>query len=128
MTNIDLVKKVYACFEAGDLEGVLALFDPSIEWHECKGMPFVIDDGIYYGPDAIMKNVFMNLPVFFDGLNIAISELFGAGDKVVMVGFYQGTNRVTGHSFIANVAHTWTVMNGKLTHLFHAADTATIIS
>lgn len=128
MTNVDLVTQVYSHFATGNVESVLALFDPAIEWRECKGMPFVKDDGIYIGPEAIVKNVFMNLPVSFDGFNIAVNEIFGPADKVVMVGYYQGTNKVTGNSFKANATHVWTVKNGTLTHFFQAVDTATIVS
>ena len=127
MTNIDLVKLAYANFASGNVPGVLALFDNAIEWHECKGMPFVNGNGIYTGPDAIVTNVFMNLPVFFDGFNIAVNEIFGADDKVVMVGYYQGTNKATGNPFKANATHVWTVKDGKLVHFFQAVDTAAII-
>jgi uncharacterized protein len=123
MTNIEIVKKAYSCFETGDIPGVLTLFDPAIEWHECTGMPFVKDSGVYVGPDAVVSKVFMNLPVYFDGFNIAVTEIFGAGDRVVMEGFYQGTNKATGKPFKVNAAHLWTVRDGKLTRMFHAVDT-----
>jgi uncharacterized protein len=128
MTNVELIKQGYSYFATGNMEGVLALFDPAIEWHESKGMPFVKGDGIYIGHEAIVKNVFMNLPVFFDGFNIAVNEIFGADDKVVMVGYYQGTNKATGNIFKANATHVWTLKNGKAIHFFQAADTVTIIS
>lgn len=128
MTNTDLVKQAYSNFVTGNVAGVLASFDPAIEWHECKGMPFVEGDGIFIGIDAVVNNVFMNLPVYFDGFNIAVTEIFGADDKVVMVGYYQGTNKATGHSFKANATHVWTVKNEKLSHFFQAVDTAAINS
>jgi ketosteroid isomerase-like protein len=128
MTNVELIKQGYSYFATGNVEGVLALFDPAIEWHECKGMPFVKDDGIYIGHQAIVTNVFMNLPVYFDGFNIAVTEIFGVDDKVVMEGYYQGTNKATGNQFKANATHVWTVKNGKATHFFQAADTVTIVS
>ena len=128
MTNVEVVKQAYSNFETGNVPAVLALFDPQIEWRECKGMPFVKDDGIYIGSEAVVKNVFMNLPVYFDGFNIAVTEVFGADDKVVMVGYYQGTNKATGHPFKANATHVWTLKDGKLTHFFQAVDTATINS
>jgi ketosteroid isomerase-like protein len=128
MTNVDLVKEAYSNFSTGNVSGVLAVFDDAIEWHECKGMPFVKGDGIFIGPEAIVTNVFMNLPVSFDGFNISVKEIFGADDKVVMVGYYQGTNKATGNPFKANATHTWTVSNGKVTHFFQAVDTATINS
>ena len=46
----------------------------------------------------------MNLPVFFDGFNIAVNEIFGADDKVVMAGYCQGTNKATGNPFKANAS------------------------
>ena len=128
MTNVELVEQAYSNFAEGNVPGVLGIFDPKIEWKECKGMPFVKGDGISIGAEEIVTNVFMNLPVYFDGFNIAVSEIFGAGDKVAMVGYYQGTNKATGNPFKANATHVWTVKNGKLTHFFQAVDTVAIIS
>ena len=128
MTNTDMVKLAYASFAAGNVPEVLALFDPAIEWNECKGMPFVEGDGTYIGPDAVVANVFMNLPVYFDGFNIAVNEIFGTDDKVVMQGYYQGINKATGNPFKANATHVWTVRNGKLVRFFQAVDTVAIIS
>ena len=128
MTNVDLVKQAYSSFATGNVEAVLAVFDPAIEWHECKGMPFVKGDGIFKGHEAIVTNVFMNLPVYFDGFNIAVNQIFGADDKVVMAGYYQGTNKATGNSFKANATHVWTFTNGKVTHFFQAVDTVVLNS
>ena len=128
MTNVDIVKLAYSNFATGNVPGVLDLFDPAIEWLECKGMPFVKGDGVYKGQEAVVTNVFMNLPVYFDGFNIAVTEIFGADDKVVMVGYYQGTNNATGNQFKANATHVWTVKNGKLSYFFQAVDTVTIIN
>ena len=124
MTNVDLVKQVYFHLATGNVPAVLALFDPAIQWHECKGMPFINGNGIFTGPEAVVANVFMQLPVSYDGFNVAVTEIFGADDKVVMVGYYQGTNRATGNDFKANATHVWTVKNGKMSHFFQAVDTA----
>ena len=128
MTNVDLVKQLYGLFATGNVPAVLEHFDPAIEWHECKGMPFVKGDGISTGINEIVSDVFMQLPVYFDGFNIAVNEVFGVDDKVVMVGYYQGTNKATGNAFKANATHVWTVKNEKLVHYFQAIDTATINS
>ena len=128
MTNVDLVKQAYSNFATGNVAGVLALFDPAIEWRECKGMPFITGDGIFIGTEAIVTNVFMNLPIAFDGFNIAVNEIFGADDKVVMMGYYQGINKATGNPFKANATHVWTIKNGLLSRFFQAVDTVTIIS
>lgn len=83
-------------------------------------------DGIFIRHDAIVKNVIMNLPVYFDGFNIEVTELFGADDKVAMQGYYRGTNKATGNAFRANATHVWTAKDGKLTRFFQAVDTHTI--
>jgi ketosteroid isomerase-like protein len=124
MTNVELVKQAYYNMANGNAPAALALFDPEIEWLECQGMPFVKGDGIFKGPEEVVKNVFMNLPVVYDGFNIAIREIFGVDDKVVMTGYYQGTNKATGNPFKANATHVWTVKNEKMVHFFQAVDTA----
>ena len=124
MTNTDLVKQVYSYFATGNMPAALAFFDPSIEWHECQGMPIIKGDGHFTGPDAVVANVFMQLPVHYDGFNVSVSEIFGEDDKVAMVGYYEGTNKVSGHPFKANATHIWTVKNGRLVHFFQAVDTA----
>ncbi|ULQ50883.1 nuclear transport factor 2 family protein [Flavihumibacter fluvii] len=124
MKNTDLIKEMYANFSTGNVPAVLALYDPTIEWRECMGMPFVEGDGIFIGPDAVVANVFMKIGEYFDGFNIAVTDIFGEGDKVAMVGYYQGTNKATGKPFKANAAHIWTLKDGKVTHFFQAVDTA----
>jgi hypothetical protein len=126
MTNVDLVKQVYSNLATGNVPVVLALFDPSIEWYECTGMPFVEDDGYYTGPDAVVAKVFMQLPVHYDGFKVQITEIFGAGDKVAMVGYYEGTNKASGKSFKANATHIWTVKNSKMVQFFQAVDTVAL--
>ena len=127
MTNVEIVTKAYSDFATGNVKAVLAVWDPEIEWHECKGMPFVNGDGIFKGHEAIMTNVLMKLPVYFDGFNIEVTEIFGAGDKVVMMGYYRGTNKASGNPFEANAIHVWKAKDGKLTHFFQAVDTVSII-
>ena len=126
MSNVDFVKEVYSNFSTGNVEAVLAAFDPQIEWRECKGMPFVDDDGIYSGPQEVVENVFMHIPAFIEGFGIEPIEIFGADDKVVMMGYYVGKNIATGNTFKANETHVWTITGGKLSHFFQAVDSATI--
>lgn len=128
MNNIELLQHGYQLFSEGKVEEVLALFNPSIEWDECTGFPFVHGDGISIGPEAVARDVFSKIPEYYDAFSIDIREIFGADDKVVMVGHYTGTWKATGKSFTANATHVWTVKDGKVTHFFQAVDTAEIIN
>jgi ketosteroid isomerase-like protein len=128
MSNVDIVKMGYQYFAEGNIEGVLSLFDPEIEWNECKGFPFIENEGTYIGHQAVVENIFAQIPEHYDGFNIDIVDIFESGDKVVMEGYYMGTWKGTGKQFKANAAHIWTVVDGKATRFFQAVDTATIIN
>ena len=128
MNNLELVKQGYQNFAEGNIEAVLAVFHPELQWNECKGFPYVSGDGLFIGPNAVVQNVFAKIPEYFDGFQIDIQELFGTGDKVVMVGHYKGVWKATGKEFKANATHVWTLKDGKATHFFQAVDTAEIIN
>ena len=128
MNNVELVKQAYQNFAEGKVEEVLALFHPKIVWSECTGFPYVSGDGISIGPNAIVQDVFAQIPQYMDNFQVEIRDLFGSGEKVVMVGYYTGTWKETGKEFKANATHTWTIQDGKGTHFFQAVDTAEIIN
>ena len=127
MDNVELVKQGYQHFAEGNIEAVLALFHPEMEWDECQGFPYISGDGIFIGPTAITQNVFAKIPEYIDGFNVDVRELFGSGDKVVMVGQYQGVYKPTGKEFNVNATHVWTIKDGKATKYFQAADSAEMI-
>lgn len=55
-------------------------------------------------------------------------DIFGVDNKVVMIDYYQGTNKKAGSVVKANATHVWNLNDGKLTIFFQAVDTATINS
>ena len=91
-----------------------ALFDPVIEWHECDGMSFVKGDGILNVPHNVLAEIFIQLPVHNDDFPVAVTEIFWAADKMVMVGYYRGTNKPGGYDFKANTIHIRTEKNGMM--------------
>jgi hypothetical protein len=128
MDNVELVKQGYQYFAEGNVEAVLELFHPEMEWNECQGFPYVSGDGLFIGPNAVVQNVFAKIPEYMDGFQVDVQELFGSGDKVVMVGHYKGVWKTTGKEFKANATHVWTLKEEKVTHFFQAVDTAEIIN
>ena len=110
------------------MEAVLANFHPEVVWDECTSFPYVSGDGIYVGPQAIAQDVFAQIPQYMDNFQVDVREIFGCGDKVVMVGYYTDTWKATVKTFKANATHTWTIKDGKFTHFFQAVDTAEIIN
>lgn len=126
--NVAVIKEGYASFAKGNMTGVLAAWDPAIEWHECKGMPFMTTSAKLVGHQAVLEGIMARIPQQIDGFGIEISEIFGSGDRVVMLGNYTGTLKATGKPFKAIVAHIWTFRNGRAVKLIQVADTAEIIN
>lgn len=126
MNNVELLQQTYQNFAIGNVEAVLVVFHPEIEWSGSKGFPYIPDDAPLVGPNAVVQNVFARIPEFYESFTIDIQELFGSEDKVVMKGYYKGVYKPTGKEFKANAAHIWTVKNGKITGFFQAVDTAVI--
>jgi hypothetical protein len=126
--NVALITGSYANFAKGNIDGVLAVWDPAIEWHECKGMPIVTTAAKLIGHEAVLESIIARTPQEFDGFGIEISEMFGSGDRVVMLGHYVGTFKATRKPFKAAVAHIWTLKNGLAVKMIQVADTAEIIN
>ena len=127
MSNLEILKQGYKAFAAGNVEAAIANWSDDIVWEECSSFPFVKGDGKYVGKQAIVENIFANIPQHYDNFSIEISDFVDGGDRIVMVGHYTGTWKATGKKFKANATHTWTFKNGKATHFIQAVDTATII-
>lgn len=128
MSNLELLKEGYQKFAEQDIEAVTENWKADIQWHQCTGFPFVVNNGTYVGKQAIVEGIFANIPVHYDNFNIEIDDFVDGGDKIVMVGHYTGTWKATGKKFRANATHVWTFEDGKVSGFFQAADTAEIMN
>ena len=77
--NVEVVQRGFLAFNDGDVEGVLAEMDPSVEWYPTTDF---VDIGPFRGHDGI--RALMSL-VFgaFDEYRLEAEELFDAGDAVI---------------------------------------------
>ncbi len=125
--NVNLVRNLYELFAKGDVPSVLAGFDPQIEWNEAENFPYA-DGNPYKGPDAVLEGVFMRLGSEWDYRNLAIGDVFDAGDTVVAMGRYQAKNSATGREIDAQFAHVWTLRDGKAVVFQQYADTHQVVN
>jgi len=122
--NVDLAKHLYAAFGRGDIEAVLALFDPRIQWKPAEGHPYQNDGAAWIGPQAVLENLFMRIGSEWDDFAIAVGTLHDAGDHVVMEGRYTGVFKASGRSIDAQACHVLGFRNGKLYSFHQYMDTA----
>ena len=128
MDNVSLLKQAYQNFAEGNIEAVVAVMHKDIEWNEAKSFPYPAGNGVVRGPQNVVKEIFAQIPVYYENFHIDIQDLIGSGDKVVMEGFYKGIWKETGKTFKANAVHIWNVKDGKVTRYFQAVDTAEIMN
>ncbi|MCI0665657.1 MAG: nuclear transport factor 2 family protein [Acidobacteria bacterium] len=120
--NIKIVKDIYKSFEQGDIPAVFNLFYPAIEWIAAENSP-AAEGSPYHGLDEVREGVFMRIATGFEGFTIKVDELLDAGDKIVMLGYYLGVRKATGKQFKAQVAHIWTIADGKAVKFQQYTDT-----
>lgn len=121
--NRDIVDGIYNAFSAGDIPTVLAGMDPEIVWNEAEGNAYA-DGNPYVGPDAVLKGVFERVGAEWDNFklnNIQLHEM--SNDKVLATLRYTGKYKKTGKSIDAQVAHLWTLKDGKVMAFQQYVDT-----
>jgi ketosteroid isomerase-like protein len=123
MSNVDLVKSVYAAFGAGDIPKVLGAMHPEICWTETAGYKY---GGVFRGPEAVLQNVFAKIPADFESFSIDVERLIDAGNVVVAQAHYVGKGKATGKSVRAAVAHVLEISDGKIVRFDQYVDSAAI--
>jgi ketosteroid isomerase-like protein len=121
MGNADVVERAYAAFDAGDLDGALAPFQPDVGWHQAQGLPH---GGVDRGLAAVGAAVFDPIAREWWSSFTAVPEtVLEAGDEVVSLGRYRGVARRTGRALDVPFAHVWNFADGKVVRFRQFVDT-----
>jgi uncharacterized protein len=120
--NVQIVRGLYEAFGRGDVPSVLSQMDQGIEWNEAENFIYA-DRNPYLGPQAVLEGVFMRLGSEWEGFTVTPSEWLDAGDRVVVLGTYSGTHKVTGKQVRAQYAHIWSLRDGRVVRFQQYTDT-----
>jgi len=120
--NISVINGIYEAFGQRDFAAVLDMFGPTIEWIAAVNSPLA-DRSPYRGLDEVREGPLMRIAANFGSLLVRVDEIFSAGDKVVALGFYDGVYKTNGKRFQAQVAHIWTIADGKAVKFQQYVDT-----
>jgi uncharacterized protein len=110
--NIDLIKRIYKHFNAREYDYVVKNFSDDFEWSAADNSPLA-DRSPYRGVREIREGVFGRIEASFKRLNFRIDEIIDAGDKVVLLGYYEGEYASGSSAPRAQAAHVWTIRDGK---------------
>lgn len=122
MSNADVIRGIYDSFAAGDVASVLGAMSPDIVWNEAEHFPYA-DGNPYLGPQAVLEGVFARCVGEWEGFGVEIEAIHDAGDTVFAIGRYTGVYKATGARQHTQMAHVWTVRDGKAVQFQQFADT-----
>ena len=122
-SNIVLIEKLYESFAARDYEAVMSNFGEDMVWIAADNSPLA-DQSPYHGVPAIRSGVFERIDAGFEKLIVVPDEIYGAETgRVVVLGHYHGKFRGAPEEFRTQVAHIWTVRDGRVVKFQQYLDT-----
>ena len=122
MGHADIVRRSYASFARGDLDGVLADMHEDIVWEQAQGLPH---GGMYHGLEAVRAAVFDPLDRdWWVEFSAVPAEILESGDQVVVLGRYSGIAKETGKPLDVPFVHVWTLAEGRAVRFRQFLDTA----
>ncbi|WP_194775262.1 nuclear transport factor 2 family protein [Pararhodonellum marinum] len=120
--NSAVLEGLYQAFSKGDIPAVLGMMDSNIVWNEAEGNPYA-DGNPYKGPEAVLNGVFARIGEeheYFNLKDIELHEMFN--DKVLATLRYDAKFK-NGKRYDAQVAHLWTLKEGKVVAFQQYVDT-----
>lgn len=121
--NITVVDGLYKSFAKGDVPSVLGAMDANIVWNEAEGNAYA-DGNPYIGPDAVLNGVFARVIGDHEYFKLEDIQLQNMSNNQVLATLrYNAKNKATGKTYNAQVAHLWTLKDGKITAFQQYVDT-----
>ena len=113
--NVELVRRGYAMFAAGDLEGVAELMEDTAELPGGGGLGVAgTAAGTRYGPEGFLRGSEEALESFED-YRVEPEDFIDAGESVVVVPVrISGRGRTSGALIETHLAHLWVLRDGKV--------------
>ncbi len=114
--NVEIVRRIFDAVARRDTEGVLALYDPEIEFHASPGtfMDRIGPQRVYRGHDGL-RAFNRELQEAFETIETPCDELIDAGDRVVSKSRYWARGRGSGVEINGPVQFgVWTIHEGRI--------------
>jgi hypothetical protein len=118
--NAETMRRVYVAFNDADLETVLAIIDPDIEWSASD--VFFDQPRTYRGRGAWQGDFLRDLFEVFEDYRADREQIIDAGDQVVAIVRVGGRGRRSGATAMARVAHVLTLRDGRLVRFAELKD------
>ena len=116
--NTKVVQQAYDAFGRGDIGGLLALLDDSVEWSSPKTLPH---GGEFHGPAGVGK-FFEGIGAKWSSLVVNVEGVGDLGDDTVVGVVRADGSRIEGGADSYGAVHVFTVGAGKITRFREYTD------
>ena len=114
--NVEIVRRGYELYAAGDFEGVADLFSGDAEIPDAGGLGVAgTATGARHGPEGFLRAIEETLEAFEDYRN-EVEEFIDAGEAVVVPVRITGRGRASGANVEVRLVHLWVLHDGKVIH------------
>jgi ketosteroid isomerase-like protein len=108
--NLQLVREGFVAMERGDVEALVAISDPEVEWINPE---YAVEPGTRRGPEGFRKAVRATHEIF-DEVKFEIEEMIEVGDRVVATGTMMARGKGSGLEVAQSFGIVFTIREGRL--------------
>jgi ketosteroid isomerase-like protein len=112
-TNVEIVRRIMAAFERGDIDAQLDLLDPDVELREWPEGP---DPGTYRGHAGALRAA-ASWSEAWEWLENDVDEIVEAGDRVLVCGRTRAKGKGSAVEVTIDAYNVYTLREGKVTKL-----------
>lgn len=121
--RLQTARRLYEAFAAHDAAALLAVLAPGFRGVVAEGMPQGLG-GAYDGAETMLRDCWARVFALLELRPVPAEYLLAAGDRMVVLGRYEGTARGTGRPLSAAFAHVLRIADGRVRELVQVTDTA----
>jgi ketosteroid isomerase-like protein len=107
--NVELTRRIVEAFNSRDIEAMIALSDPSIEWHSTFA---AFGGAVYHGHDGLRRWHRDLRDTWGEEIRIEPEAFFSLGEHTLMFGVLLGRGRQSGADVAMPYAATWSWRDG----------------
>jgi hypothetical protein len=116
--NADVVDRLIAAFEGGDVEGAIACLDPDIELLPIRAQ---LEGASYVGHDGY-RRLIADFAVDWDDLRLVSERRLEQGDRTLILGRLKATGRASGIALDVPLALLYELRDGKVVRMQSFSD------
>jgi ketosteroid isomerase-like protein len=110
--NVEIVRRGFEAGNRRDIEAMIEVLDPEVEWHSALLMSLEGEAAVYRRHEGI-REFFRDLDGLFDKLHAEYPEIRDLGDRVVAIGRISTRGKGSGAETESQIGTVVDLKNGK---------------